>query len=291
MSPTRPLPPRPDPGNDNSRMAHPPEPAGVCPYTPIDCELASLSICRHVLGYATVDSTNSLARRLGEAGRIPSGTLVLADEQTAGRGRLNHTWHSSAGQGIYASIYLDPLGRLPQPAFLTLAAGLSVHEALAGMMGPAAAGLDIKWPNDVLWNGKKISGILVESTLQDSCLRHVVIGIGINVAHTSFPEEIRHSAVSMLQAAGRPFSRHDVLLQVLGRLDQNLARLLSGDCDAIRQRWVAASSFVKGRKVKFFEQGRPILGTTDGLLPDGALVVQTRYGDRVAVYSGEIFEY
>jgi BirA family biotin operon repressor/biotin-[acetyl-CoA-carboxylase] ligase len=291
MSPNRPLPPRPDPGKDNARPPEPPEPLGQCPYTPLACELEGLSCCREVIGFGTVDSTNSLARRWGEEGRIASGTVVLADEQTAGRGRIHHGWHSPAGVGIYASLYLESLNQPPQPSFLTLAAGLSVYEALAGLMGEEGAGLDIKWPNDILWKGRKISGILVESSVQDACLRHVVVGIGINVAHAAFPDDIRRRAVSLYQATGRLHSRHDVLLQVLSRLDQNLKVLCGDRCDYIRRRWEAASSFVKGRKVKFFEQGRPIMGTTAGLQPDGALVVETRYGDRVAVYSGEIFEY
>jgi BirA family biotin operon repressor/biotin-[acetyl-CoA-carboxylase] ligase len=267
------------------------EPAIGCPYAPLECELERLRFVRCVRGYDEVDSTNAIARTLGEAGAIPPGTLVVAQAQTAGRGRLDHTWHSPAGQGIYASLFLAPLVAPAEAHCVTLVAGLSVALALAQTHPALDRHLDIKWPNDVLWQGRKLCGILVESSLQDNALRYLVVGIGINVSQAAFPDEIRTRAVSVSQATGATVSRHDLLVRVLGHLDANLGQLADGRWPALRQHWERRSSFAHGRKVKFFDRGRPVLGTTCGLTEDGALVVQLRDGTRQALYHGEIFEY
>lgn len=262
-----------------------------CPYAPMACELESFRFCRAVFGYSVVESTNTLARLLSETGQILRGTLVVADRQSAGRGRSDHSWYSPKGQGIYASLLLEPLVEPQLAHFVTLAAGLAVYRGLAGQIPDQSRDLDIKWPNDILWKGKKVSGILVESVVQDATLKHLVLGIGINVGQSVFPDDIQGRAVSLFQIAGRPFSRHDVLLAVLAQLDTALGLLAAGQSDRICREWESVSSFAQGRKVKFFEQGRPILGTTAGLQPDGALRVRTRHGERRAVYGGEIFEY
>jgi len=255
------------------------------------CELEALRHIRHIRGFGEVDSTNSTARALGEAGDISPGTLVVADAQRAGRGRLDHTWHSPAGHGIYASLFLAPMVPLAQAHCVTLVTGLSVAQALAQAHPALARHLDIKWPNDVLWQGRKLGGILVESSLQDNVLRHLVVGIGINVTQTAFPDDIRTRAVSVAQATGATASRHDLLMRVLGCLDANLDRLGDGAWPELRRLWEESSSFAHGRKVKFFERGRPLLGTTCGLMDDGALGVQLRDGERKALYHGEIYEY
>ncbi|HOT02138.1 MAG TPA: biotin--[acetyl-CoA-carboxylase] ligase [Acidobacteriota bacterium] len=275
-------------GAESSRAPGSP---GGCPYAPMACELEMFRHIHHVRGFGEVDSTNSTARALGEAGDIPPGTLVVANAQRAGRGRLDHTWYSPAGQGIYASLFLAPMVTLAQAHCVTLVTGLSVAQALSLAHPTLARHLDIKWPNDVLWQGRKLGGILVESSLQDNTLRHLVVGIGINVAQTAFPEDIRTRAVSVAQAAGTIVSRHDLLVRVLGCLDANLGRLGDGAWPDLRRQWEESSSFARGRKVKFFERGRPLLGTTCGLMDDGALGVQLRDGERKALYHGEIFEY
>jgi len=263
----------------------------ICSYSPISCELDGLRFCRQILGFSRVGSTNDVVRDLAGQGSIGPGTLVLADAQEAGRGRINHGWYSPPGQGIYASLYLEPMVDVANAVYVTLAAGLSVYEALGEWLGERSRKLDVKWPNDLLWEGRKLSGILVESSLQDNRMKYLVVGIGINISQSSFPEDIRNRAVSLFQITGDLISRHDLLLTVLRRLDANLHLLREGRLDVIRSNWEAASSFARGRKVKFFEHGRPIMGHTGGLQEDGALVILQRDGRRTAVYGGEIFEY
>ncbi len=261
-----------------------------CPYSPMDCELEGFRFCRRVVGLDRVSSTNDHARKLATECPDAVGTLVVADCQTQGRGRSDHSWHSPAGGGIYASLIVNPVVSPERATFVTLAAGLALHRALAEFLD-TNPNLDVKWPNDILLDDRKLAGILVESSMRDGEMSWLIIGIGINVSQVEFPAEIRNRAVSLAQATGRQLSRHDILLRVLGHLDHGLDVLESGDFQTLRRDWESVSSFARGRKVKFFENGRPVMGITCGLKDDGALLVYTRQEQTVAVYGGEIFEY
>lgn len=262
-----------------------------CPYSPLAIEIRNLHYCQRVQGYSSIDSTNRQARQLSEAGRISPGTLLVADMQTAGRGRGDHAWHSPAGTGIYASLLLPPVVEPARAGLVTLACAIAIFEALKPQLGPAAEHLDIKWPNDLLWKQRKICGILVESVVQDNSLRHLVAGFGINTGQRQFPDLLHQRAVSLVQITGRQHSRHDILLEVLRQFDHVLDRLARKEFQWICNTWENLSSFSRGRKVKFFEAGRPVLGVTSGLRSDGALKVLARTGEERMVYSGEIFEY
>ena len=141
--------------------------------------------------YLSIDSTMTAA-----AGR-PIGYVVLAEEQTAGQGRHGHSWHSAAGDGIYCSLVL------PQTPLLTLALGLATHTAIFEASGMVC---DLRWPNDLLLGGRKVAGILVQAAGKNA-----IAGIGINVNHTAFPDEVASLATSIRRAAGRPIYREDIL--------------------------------------------------------------------------------
>ena len=153
----------------------------------------------------TVGSTNILALEAAQAGGAHGGVWI-ADEQTAGRGRSNHTWHSAAGCGLYVSVLLRPRMALVNALWLSLAAGLAVQAAIASATGLTP---DIRWPNDLLIGGKKCGGILVETASSapqpdaPAMLRYAVVGIGINVNHRSFPADLDALATSLRRESGR----------------------------------------------------------------------------------------
>src|SRR5260370_14820987 len=144
----------------------------------------------------------------------PSGTTLIAEEQTAGQGRHGHTWHSEKGLGLYLSILLDKTAPTPT---LTMALGLAVAEAITSATGLAC---DLRWPNDVMIGGKKAAGILAQ--LADSA---AIAGIGINVNHQRFPPELTDEATSLLLQSGRPQSREQILLALLPAVDRYAAFL------------------------------------------------------------------
>jgi BirA family biotin operon repressor/biotin-[acetyl-CoA-carboxylase] ligase len=170
-----------------------------------------------VVALESVDSTNEEVRRRAAAG-APEGLVVVADSQTAGRGRRGHTWHSPPGAGVYLSLLLRPKVPAAEAVALPLRAGLATCRALR------ALGLEpvLKWPNDVLVGGRKVAGILVESvTGREGLVDVAVVGIGVNVAAHPMPADIAHTATSIESALGRPVPRADLaarLLRALGSL-------------------------------------------------------------------------
>ena len=165
-------------------------------------------IGQEILCFESIDSTNTKAKELADAG-YPSGTLVVADQQSAGRGRRGRNWESPAGTGIFMTLMLKPEINPNNASMLTLVAALAVARAITDVSGQKAM---IKWPNDIVMNGKKICGILTEMSAQFDYINHIVIGIGINVHNEVFPEEIKQIASSMmLECQGRHFHRAEII--------------------------------------------------------------------------------
>ena len=157
--------------------------------------------------FETLDSTNDLAKELAAQG-APEGTVVVAETQTGGRGRLGREWNSPPGVGLYVSLVLRPMlppMELPQ---ITLTTAVAVVRAVRRVTGVAPG---IKWPNDLLLNGKKLGGILTEMETESDRIRHVVVGLGLNVNNPAFPPELAATATSLALATGRAFSRVQLL--------------------------------------------------------------------------------
>ena len=235
--------------------------------------------------YFKIASTNTAAMEAG-AGGAPEGSVFLAEQQTAGRGRGGHGWDSAQSAGIYCSVLLRPALPPSEVLVLALAAGLAVHAA-AQQIDPLAAP-DLKWPNDLLIGGKKFCGILAEMTAEATRVRYVVIGIGINVNHTRFSGELQSTATSLRIATGREWSRVELGAALLKSLDREYRDLLAKPDarESILRRFEQKSSSVRGRAVQIEENGG-FEGTTDGLDPRGFLRVQTAQGLRV-VLSGTV---
>jgi BirA family biotin operon repressor/biotin-[acetyl-CoA-carboxylase] ligase len=226
--------------------------------------------------FSEVASTNDVAAQLGE------GAVVLADRQTAGRGRRGHTWFSPPGSGLYASVVLAP-GRSSDPrratALLTLAAGAALAEGV-----DAACGLrvDLKWPNDLYVLRRKLAGILAEASGE-----RVVLGFGINTSIASYPPDLRERATSIESELGRSIDRYPVFVETLAALSRRYDDLLLGRFDAILDAWRRCAPAAVGARVARTVDGNLVTGVTAGVDDQGALLV--RVGDRVErVVSGEL---
>ncbi len=224
-----------------------------------------LGTMRPIHRYAALPSTLTVAMRLAAAG-APAGACVVASEQTAGIGRHGHAWHSEPASGLYCSIILRPTETGP---WLTLAIGLATAETLG-------YGCDLRWPNDVMLNGRKVAGILVE--MHGSA---IVAGIGINVNHAQFPEDIRALATSLRIETGFEHDREEVLQRLLTTVDDYAAL----PRDEIRRLFCARSTYARGKRVIVEDR---IEGVTAGLDPQGFLIVRKADGSEETILAGGV---
>lgn len=226
--------------------------------------------------FSETGSTNDLAAALADAGG-EEGSVVAADRQTAGRGRLGRHWVSPPGAGIYMSAVLRPG---PDAArLLTLAAGVAVADGIA-----AGSGLrtDVKWPNDVHVGGRKVAGILAEGAAA-----HVVVGIGINVSPAAYPPEVAVRATSIENELGRPVDRWLVLAECLAALASRYAQLQRGEGGALLAAWRERAGAMIGRTVEWTDGDTVRRGTACDIAADGALLV--RASDAIVrIVSGEV---
>ena len=227
----------------------------------------------HIHHYYKIGSTSSAAMEAAAAG-APEGSVFLAEQQTSGRGRGGHSWESSQSAGIYVSVVLRPALPPSEAVILSLAAGLAVQAAVQEIDPQVQA--DLKWPNDLLFGGKKFCGILTEMNAEATRVRYVVVGIGVNVNQASFSGELKPIATSLRIASGREWSRMELGAALLKSLDREYRDFL-GNADArksILRRFEEHSSSVRGCKVRVEENGG-FEGVTEGLDGEGFLRVRT----------------
>jgi BirA family biotin operon repressor/biotin-[acetyl-CoA-carboxylase] ligase len=238
--------------------------------------------------YFKIGSTNTAAMAAAGEG-APEGSVFLGEEQTAGRGRGAHTWHSARSTGIYCSVILRPALPPSEVLALSLAVGLALRAAIE-QVDPRAQ-VDLKWPNDLLIGGKKVCGTLTEMNSEATRVRYIVVGMGINVNQASFPKEIARDATSLRLVTGTEWSRVELVAALLKSLDREY-RQLTTQPDArasILRRFTGASSWVRGKEVRIEENGSAFAGTTDGLDERGFLRVKTGSGVQT-VLSGTVRE-
>jgi BirA family biotin operon repressor/biotin-[acetyl-CoA-carboxylase] ligase len=216
-----------------------------------------------------IDYYPSLSSTMQAAAGRPVGTVVLADEQRAGQGRHGHAWHSPAGSGIYCSIVLDPT------PLLTLALGLATAEAIANSTGIAC---DLRWPNDLMLNGKKVAGILVQLSAPVA-----IAGIGINVTPTAFPPDLAAEATSLFTQS-LTVDREAIVLALLPSID-TFTQL---DQESILRLFTHASSYAHGRRVTVRQPEGIINGVTVGLDPSGFLIVRKDDGTDTLILAGGV---
>lgn len=212
---------------------------------------------------------------------------VIARRQTAGRGRLGRSWSSPAGAGLYFSIVLRPRIEPGQRPLLTLLSAVAVFETLRGKYRLRP---DIKWANDVLVGGKKISGILAETT-ETARGPVVVVGIGINLSSAGLPPELRDTATSIEDETGIAPAPEDVLGELIGQLKKFYRQFTDDGEDGageIRAAWTCRSSYASGMEVRVALPDRVLTGTTRGITEEGALRLETAGGEIILIHAGEV---
>jgi BirA family transcriptional regulator, biotin operon repressor / biotin---[acetyl-CoA-carboxylase] ligase len=236
-----------------------------------------------ILWYADATSTNDLAATMAERG-APEGRVVVANAQSAGRGRLGRSWASPPGAGLYVSAVLKP-SRHAVP-LLTIAAGVAVGEAIQSATGLKA---DVKWPNDVYADGRKVAGILAEGSSSNAAgvIQHVIVGAGINVMPAAYPPEIASRATSLEAELGRAVDRGLLLAEYLCCLAARYDDLQSGRANAVVAAWRARAASTLGRRVQWEGAGATHDGVALDIDDNGALVVRTAAGP-VRVTAGEV---
>ena len=243
---------------------------------------------RRIRYFDEVDSTNRAALDLARGG-AEHGTVVVAETQTAGRGRLGRSFFSPPGQNLYASVVLRPEIDVSAAPTLLLAAGVAVAEAVVEELG-RRDGVELKWPNDLLLGGRKASGILMELVTEEARVAYAVLGVGVNlnVDPASFPDEFRERATSVAAFAGRPVDRLAFTRRLFRSLEGVIDTHGRGGFAALRGRYDAFFAMV-GRLVRVSEVGgKSIEGRVDGLAESGALLVR-RADDRVVtVLAGDV---
>jgi BirA family biotin operon repressor/biotin-[acetyl-CoA-carboxylase] ligase len=234
---------------------------------------------RRIDWFDSVTSTMTLAARLAREG-CPSGTIVGAEAQVAGIGRHGHNWHSEAEAGLYVTIILRlAVGSSALPVVM-LALGIAAQEAIAETAGLQA---DLRWPNDVLINGRKCAGILAQ--FESGA---IVAGIGINVKHSAFPPDIEALATS-LKLAGNPNVSREGLLIALVQSIENCCRILTEQGPStILEMFSHASSYAQGKRVQVEKDGGLIEGVTCGLDPTGFLMVREDNGKQTTILAGGV---
>lgn len=239
---------------------------------------------RNVIFLDEVDSTNNYLRRAAEEG-APHGTLAVAETQTMGKGRRGRMWTSPKGSGIWMSFLLRPEIEPVKASMLTLVAGLSVSRTVSAHTGREA---QIKWPNDVVMNGRKICGILTEMSAEPDLINYVVVGIGINVNMENFPQELSQRATSLRMETGSTWKRSGLIARFCDIFEENYEIFMAtGDLSGLAEEY---NQYLvnTGREVKICEPGREFTAVAQGIDKEGRLVVDKEDGTQEAVFTGEV---
>lgn len=239
---------------------------------------------RKVVYRDTVDSTNNLAKTMAEAGE-PEGTLVVAEEQTGGRGRRGRNWSTPHGSAVAMSLILRPDIRPELASMVTLIMGLSVAKAV-NQLYPLKAG--IKWPNDVVIGGKKICGILTEMSAEMSGIHYLVIGTGINANVPEFSPELKTIATSLSLELGKKVNRAELIAVCMEYFETYYEQFIkAGDLSPLLKDYEALLLNLNNQ-VKVLEPGKEYLGISRGIDEKGELLVEREDGTVAKVYAGEV---
>ena len=232
--------------------------------------------------FDSIDSTNTCAKTLSEAG-IEEGTVVFAEHQTAGRGRNGRTWLSEPQCNLLFSVVVRPQLPKEQTAFLTFYSAVSIAQAVEAVIGRS---VECKWPNDLLLNGKKFCGILLESSFRQSTLDYSIIGIGMNVNQTAFEKEMKLRVTSLRLEEENEFDRKQLFQKILLSLDLSYSDVQSGNFQTIMKEWNSRCRMF-GKPVTVEREHDRLSGTAIGLSADGGLMIKTPDG-MSTVYAGDV---
>ncbi|HTL59218.1 MAG TPA: biotin--[acetyl-CoA-carboxylase] ligase [Candidatus Limnocylindrales bacterium] len=240
---------------------------------------------RDIRVFEETTSTNDVIEKLARDG-VKEGAVVFAEAQTKGRGRLGRKWMSPSKKGLWFSILLRPGLRPLAATQLTIAAATALRRAIAAQSGLHP---EIKWPNDILVNGRKVAGILTELNAELDRVKYVIVGVGVDVNLNAgdFPSDLRRLATSLKAEAGKPISRADLAIAILRELDKDYARVLSGGFAAVADEWEAHCTTL-GHEVVIRTGQREIRGQAEALGEEGALLVRTEHGHLEPIVGGDV---
>lgn len=235
--------------------------------------------------FQEINSTNTHLRELAEAGAA-QGTVVVAESQTQGRGRLGRRWESPAYTNLYLSVLLRPTLPPAHAAQITLMAAVALAEAVEEFTHRRPA---IKWPNDILYDGRKLAGILTEASCDVERVRYVVLGIGVNVNYAieRMPPEIRQRATSLMEIAGKPLSRESFLQRLIHGIERCYGELEQAGFEALAPRWQSYFAW-RGKRVRVELLDQVTAGTAQGIDRDGALIVVDDSGAAQRIVAGDV---
>lgn len=243
------------------------------------------SIGRDIRVFRETTSTSDVVEKLARDG-VAEGVVVFAEAQTRGRGRLGRRWVSPAGKGLWFSVLLRPQLRPQQMTQLTVAAATAVARAVRAQTGLKP---EVKWPNDLLFGGRKFGGILTELSGEQDRVRHAVLGIGldVNVTASDFPPDLRRGATSLRIELGRLVPRAELAVAVLRELEADYARLAAGQFEQVADEWEALCTTL-GRDLEVSVGERRLRGRAEALDQDGSLLLRTDYGRLERVTGGDV---
>jgi BirA family transcriptional regulator, biotin operon repressor / biotin---[acetyl-CoA-carboxylase] ligase len=242
-------------------------------------------IGRDIRVFQETTSTNDVVEKLARD-KVKEGVVVFAESQSKGRGRLGRKWISPARKGLWFSILLRPDLRPQEVTQITVASGTALRRAIEANTGLKA---QIKWPNDILIHGKKAAGILTELSAELDCVKHIILGIGVDVNLTAaeFPADLRKIATSLKIETGKPVSRADLAVAILRTLDEDYARVCTGKFESVAQEWEEHCGTI-GHPVTIQVGERRMHGRAESLDDDGALLLRTEHGTLERVIGGAV---
>jgi BirA family biotin operon repressor/biotin-[acetyl-CoA-carboxylase] ligase len=242
-------------------------------------------IGRDIRVFEETTSTNDVIEKIARDG-VKEGVVVFAESQTKGRGRLGRKWVSPPHKGLWFSVLLRPELTPQETTQLTVASATALRRAIKNVTSLTA---EIKWPNDLLIDGKKVVGILTEMSAEVDRVRHVILGIGVDVNQDAaeFPPELRKIATSLKAEAGAEISRAELATEILRELDADYARICTGKFPAVADEWEAGCATI-GKNVSVQMGARQIRGCAESLDDDGALLVRTEHGHLERVIGGDV---
>ncbi|MGI6678195.1 MAG: biotin--[acetyl-CoA-carboxylase] ligase [Dehalobacterium sp.] len=238
---------------------------------------------RNIIYRGSVDSTNNLARQTGESGFV-DGTVIVAEEQVAGKGRLGRSWHAPFGTGISLSLLVRPAIPVVDAPKITLLTGVAVARGLEEITGLKTG---IKWPNDLLIQGKKVSGILTEIKADMDQIHYLIVGIGINVNEPAFPEELQETATSLYLETGHIVSRVQIVAAVLNHWEKIYQTFLTQGFSALRDQW-KKHAVTLGKDVSVRTINNRIFGRAVDIDEEGLLLVQDENHQIHRIIAGDV---
>ena len=242
-------------------------------------------IGRDIRVFQETTSTNDVVEKLARDG-VKEGVVVFAESQTKGRGRLGRKWISPAGKGLWFSVLLRPDLRPQEATQLTVAAANAMWRAIHTETGLSA---EIKWPNDILFRGKKVAGILTEMSAELDRVKYLILGVGVDVnqAANEFPPDVRRIATSLRAELGQPILRAELATAILRELDRDYARVCGGHFADLADEWEERCTTIS-QQVTITVGERKIRGRAESLDDDGALLVRTEHGHLERIIGGDV---